>query len=249
MVFENTDKDWEKFGKDDPYFGVITSDEFSGNKFSDEKLKKFMSSGEEYINNVCSNVKKYLDVGFKPMTSLDFGCGVGRLLIPISKISDKAVGIDVSTSMLSEAKKNLAKYNVSNAEVILSYNCDEIVANSFDFIHSFIVFQHIPVKRGFEIYTKLLGSLKSNGVGVLHFTFFNPTLHGIRGILNKYIPFIRIVKNVIKGRKLNAPDMQMNEYDVNSLISVLYRQGVKNLYLEFTKHDEILGIIIYFKKM
>jgi len=248
MVFKNTDIDWEKFGKNDPYFGVCTHETFSGNKLDDKQLESFFSSGEEYINNVCSNIEKYLDTEFKPKASLDFGCGVGRLLLPISKISEKAVGIDVSTSMLAEAKNNLAKYNISNTELILSNNCDEIASRSFDFIHSFIVFQHIPVKRGFEIYKKLLGSLSSNGVGVLHLTFFNPSLHGVRGMLNKYVPFIRIIKNITMGRRFNAPDMQMNEYDVNKLLNVLSLDGIKNLFLEFTEHDGILGVTIYFKK-
>jgi len=249
MIFENTDKDWEKFGKNDPYFGVVTHETFSGDDLNDEQLGRFFASGKEYIDIVCSNINKYLNIEFKPRTSLDFGCGVGRLLIPISKISEKAVGIDVSSSMLSEAKTNIKKYNISNTELILSSDCEEIVSRSFDFIHSFIVFQHIPVKRGFEIYKKLLGSLNSNGVGVLHFTFFNPSLHGVRGLLNKYVPFARIFKNIIKGRKFNAPDMQMNEYDVNELLNVLCENGIKNLFLEFTEHDGISGIVVYFKKI
>ncbi|HEY5601990.1 MAG TPA: class I SAM-dependent methyltransferase [Gammaproteobacteria bacterium] len=248
MAFENTDKAWEKFGKNDPYYGVVTHETFTGNKLDEKQLEDFFNSGREYINNVCSKIKKYLDAEFKPGASLDFGCGVGRLLIPISKISERTVGVDVSESMLKEAKNNLIKFSGSNVELILSNNCDEVITRSFDFIHSFIVFQHIPVQRGFEIYKKLLDSLSSNGVGVLHFTIFNPSLHGLRGLINNYVPFIRMIKNITKGRKFNAPSMQMNEYDVNKLLRVLSQHGIKNLFLEFTEHGRVLGVTIYFKK-
>lgn len=46
MVFENTDKDWEKFGKNDPYFGVVTHETFSGNKLDDKQLESFFNSGK-----------------------------------------------------------------------------------------------------------------------------------------------------------------------------------------------------------
>ncbi len=39
---------------------------------------------------------------------IDFGCGVGRLLIPLARNFEHAVGVDVSEVMLAETASNAA---------------------------------------------------------------------------------------------------------------------------------------------
>ena len=70
--------------------------------------------------SILSNIHKHLDPGFQPINALDFGCGVGRLVIPLAKISTSAVGIDVSESMLAEARKNCELNSVHNIDLVKS---------------------------------------------------------------------------------------------------------------------------------
>jgi ubiquinone/menaquinone biosynthesis C-methylase UbiE len=44
---------------------------------------------------------------------MDFGCGPGYFLIPLAKVADRAVGVDVSPSMLEKAARNARKRGVS----------------------------------------------------------------------------------------------------------------------------------------
>ena len=61
MFNGNTDREWEKFGRNDPYFGVITHDKFRKANLTDEKKKEFFRSGYIYIDTVLKKIRKYID--------------------------------------------------------------------------------------------------------------------------------------------------------------------------------------------
>lgn len=159
-----TSIDWEQYGKNDPYFGVVSHDEFKANSNESIDKDRFFNGGNDYVSNIHKKIEKFIGSPFRPKKSIDFGCGVGRLLIPISSFSHNALGIDVSESMLKEAEKNCNSHDVSNVDFLHSEDCAGLEENEFDFIHSFIVFQHIPPRLGLEILTNLLKATKTNGI-------------------------------------------------------------------------------------
>ncbi len=105
MATNNTDHDWESFGKNDPYWAVLTQDRFRKKVLDETARRDFFLSGEKYIDWVFWMIHKHVDSEFNPGKGLDFGCGVGRLLLPIARRCQSAIGTDVSESMLLEAKK------------------------------------------------------------------------------------------------------------------------------------------------
>ena len=244
-MFENSDNDWETYGAEDPYFGVISNDRFLTQNLSEESKLDFWQSGQDDIDLVFQNIKKHIDADFQPAYALDFGCGVGRLLFAISKRCEHATGVDVSPSMLAEAKREAAKKAIDNISFIETSDCSELLANRYCMVHSYIVFQHIPEDRGYLILDKILASLRSGGVGVLHFTFSNSRFWYWR--LLRKIPFNKQLRNLLKGRALNAPHMQMNEYDLNIIMKKLWSLGVTNCHVAITDHG-VIGAIVYFKK-
>jgi 2-polyprenyl-3-methyl-5-hydroxy-6-metoxy-1,4-benzoquinol methylase len=92
MFHRNTDRDWEKFGASDPYLGVLTHEQYHRANLTDESKEAFFKSGHDYIADVSKKIRTYLDPAFTPCRSLDFGCGVGRLVVPLAGISDHVVG-------------------------------------------------------------------------------------------------------------------------------------------------------------
>lgn len=246
MFWKNASENWEKFGSDDPYYGVLSHDRYHKEAMDGDTRQAFFDSGSEYIDDVVNKIIKHVSPEFSPSNSLDFGCGVGRLLIPISKISKQATGVDVSASMLKETQVNLKEFSINNVELIESENCSCLKSSSFDFVHSFIVFQHIPIEHGMLILDNIMGSLKLGGVGVLHFTFWNPGLHGLKGWIKRFMPFLKFIKRAFNEEFFN-PEMQMNEYDLNEIHKLLSTYGVSAVYSELSNHDGIRGGIFYFK--
>jgi 2-polyprenyl-3-methyl-5-hydroxy-6-metoxy-1,4-benzoquinol methylase len=139
--------DWERFGELDPYWAVLTDEKFRASKINSDARRQFFESGETHVDRVVETVRASVHPGFSPRRVLDFGCGVGRVLIPLAKRYPESVGMDVATSMLREAASNLAEKGVI-AELVLYDEALTRLTGTFDFIHSYIVFQHIPPARG-----------------------------------------------------------------------------------------------------
>jgi SAM-dependent methyltransferase len=246
----NTDDSWNKFGKSDPYFGVLSDERYRQSGMTGDLRSEFFGSGERHVETVFATIRAHVDPGFSPRSALDFGCGVGRLAIPLARRIPKVIAADVSDPMLSEAARNCVEQGVDNIAFVRSDDALRGVPKDLDFIHSFIVFQHIPTPRGLAILKHMLGLLTENGIGALHFTFARHAsrlrifLHRTCGSL----PFANNFYNLARGRRFSHPNMEMNYYDMNTILDALYEQGCHDVHLRFSEHDGFIGAMAYFKK-
>ena len=246
---KDTDLDWEKFGNLDPYYGVLAQDRFRKENLTKGIKKEFFESGYNYIDSMIEKIHKYIDPDFLPEKVLDFGCGVGRLVIPLAERAKVVHGMDVSESMLLEAQNNCNQRTVKNALFMKADDELTKLTGKYDFIHSFIVFQHIPVKRGEKIFEKLLDHLSDGGVFVSHFTYARSKGNStISSFVKRRIPFGKEFINLIRGRKISSPHMQMNLYNINNLLKIIQKGNRGSFYAELTDHGGEYGVILYFQK-
>jgi 2-polyprenyl-3-methyl-5-hydroxy-6-metoxy-1,4-benzoquinol methylase len=252
MLNKKTDHEWEKFGKINPYYGVLTLDKYRLTNLTNESKEEFFRSGFEYIDTVLRKLRMYIDAEFAITEALDFGCGVGRLVIPLSKVSEHVTGIDVSASMLQEANRNCEIKSITNVDFVKSDdNLSLLNSREFNFIHSVIVFQHIPVNRGESIFQNLISHLRTGGCGVIHFVYSKQDSNFrtfFSGFISRHIPFGSNFINIVKGKPFFAPNMQMNKYNLNRLFLILQTNNVSKSYFEFTNDGGELGVILYFQK-
>jgi SAM-dependent methyltransferase len=250
MVGKRSDVAWERFGRHDPYFGVISDEQFHGRNLDDRTRDQFFRSGEEHVRSVIETIHRHVDAAFSPRDALDFGCGVGRLLIPLARTCDRVVGVDVSESMLREARSNCDRNEVVNVELVKADDGLSQVRGRFDFIHSVIVFQHIPPSRGLAIFRELIGLLTDDGIGAVHFTYgrdasrLRRTIHWMRS----RVPAVNGVVNLVQGRVWRYPFMQMNNYRMNRILRVMQESDCREMFVQLTDHGGHLGAILYFKK-
>ena len=245
----NTDKQWNKFGKDDPYFGVLSDEKYRLKNFTDSAKKEFFSTGYQHVDSIVKKIEVLFNRNFNPNKVLDYGCGVGRVLIPLSKYSNETIGVDVSDAMLKECELNCIENKISNIRLLNAAEYSASFSEKVDFIHSYIVFQHIPVRKGISILLKLLENLSENGIGVLHFTFSKK--NNLRWFIEKIrnnVPLVSNIINIIRRRDFNYPTMQMNSYDINKILFILQKHGISEFYCDFTDHGKDLGVVIYFEK-
>jgi ubiquinone/menaquinone biosynthesis C-methylase UbiE len=206
MIDGNTDREWERFGATDPYYGVFPDQKYRKGNLTPNAKESFFKSGEEHIAKVMASIRKHLDSSYAPRKPLDFGCGVGRLVIPLAKLAEHVVGIDISESMIAEAKKNCESASITNVTFL---RCDDelsqLLGEKYDLIHSFIVFQQLPVRRGEAIFKRLMRHLDDGGVCVVHFTYAKSSkmrtpISWIKSYIKSYIPLAKNLNNLIKGR-------------------------------------------------
>jgi len=252
----NTDSTWEHFGRKDPYFGVLTSPTFRSDQLSDDARSSFFESGKRYVDRALDLVREKIDPTFRPTRALDFGCGVGRLSIPLAGVCESLVGVDVSESMLVHARDNARLAGLTNTTFLKGDDTLSAVSGTFDFLNSFIVFQHIPPARGELIVRRMLDLLREGGVGALHFTYsYGSTTTRARHLLVRAyrdLPLAWGVRNLLKDRPFGEPMMQMNEYSLNRLFRLLHEAGCHTVYPRFTETgsfgQSVLGVLLFFQK-
>jgi SAM-dependent methyltransferase len=220
----NTDSVWKRLGDVDPYFGVLTHPKYQSQRLTDEAREEFFRSGEEHVKKTFATVRE-IDPEFSPCRSLDFGCGVGRVTIPLARESASAVGVDVAPGMLSEAQKNAGERGVDNVSF------SHIVAGHFDLIHSFIVFQHIPPRRGLHILNVLASRLESGGMIVLQMPYHRnaSALRKLVTVIKRKEPLINGIVNLAAGRRFSFPAMTMFCYDIRSVFTILRDFGIDDI--------------------
>ncbi len=246
----DTDSAWEAFGKLEPYYGVFSKPYFLTKNLSGEVRDVFFATGEKHVDDVLGIVRESLAPDFAPKRGLDFGCGVGRVAIPLARRAREVVGVDVSESMLAEARQNCVTRGVTNLTFARSDDRLSAVTGEFDFIHSFVVFQHIPRERGEALLDALLARLAPNGVGVLHFTYAT-RLSASRRVaqwIRAHVPLVHNVVNVIQRKPFGFPHMQMNCYDADALLRRLQDRGCHRVHVRFTDHGMHLGVVLFFQR-
>lgn len=217
-----TDKDWEKWGAIDPYFGVLSSDEFHASKLNTATRQQFFDLGRDHIERIVRTIRDNFDSDFRPVSALDFGCGVGRLVIPIAALADNVVGVDVSSSMLAEAAKNCNEANIQNVDFIEALKLYDL-GLEFELVHSFIVFQHISWRRGRILIQELSERVKPGGYLAIHVFTSCKASRIVRWLVQlRYIfPPLNWMRNVVRNRPIFEPAMQLHVYDLKKIASDL----------------------------
>lgn len=228
----NTDKTWQWYGENDPYYGVLTKSDFRISNLTDTAKAHFFATGERHIETLLMALD---GLGFHcdRKSALDFGCGVGRLLLPLARRFEQATGVDVSAGMLAECHRNAISAGV--ADRINLVESDDSLSGlrgrSFDLVHSFIVLQHIPCERGLALVRKLIGTVNRDGVACLHIQYSGfPYIQGV-GLKTT----IRRIIDKLK-RPFDSPSrMLMNAYPLNQVFEMLDELGFADCRIEFTK--------------
>jgi SAM-dependent methyltransferase len=240
----STDGAWEEWGLRDPYFGVITNPKFRRGDLNEDAKREFFGDGETLVKYLFATIHRHIDPQFAPKKILDFGCGVGRLLMPFARVAEEVVGLDVSPSMLEEARRNCEERQLRNVRLLHSDDELSALSGTFDLIHSFIVFQHIPVQRGRAIFGKFLQHLRPGGVGAIHLTYSKARFASTHGVAPPALPSRTTTQQSIPTDA--DPEMQMNPYNMNEILFLLQCFGVQRTYVEFSDHGGELGVFLFF---
>lgn len=235
----STDKAWEKFGRQAPYFGVLADEKFAADRIG-ENRDEFFATGRGFVARVLERYERHF--GELPRArALDHGCGVGRLTFPLAEEFGSVVGLDISPSMLAEAEANAREFTAANVQFALADDQLSMANGEFDFVNSYITLQHIPVRRGLAILSQLIDKVRPGGGFHVHLSIRTDRKRS-RALwwASHHIPGVKIWQNVMAGRAWNAPAMQMNNYPLAAVITQMAAQGVGEYLVTTERHDKFL---------
>lgn len=269
----STDKAWQEWGERDPYFAVITLPEFRMGRIDDAARQRFFEMGAHHAKYVLALCRRHVDPQFAPKRVLDFGCGVGRVLLPFAQDAEEAVGIDISQAMLAEAQANAERMGIANVRLLQSDDALTRLQGQFDLVHSAIVFQHIDVQRGRRLFARLLEHLAPGGIGAIQITYgkaihadtygqppaprpdtLGPAAETSGTTASGGAWWSRLAARpaappvVTPTPPGKDPEMQMNPYNLTELAFMIQSAGVERMHTTFTDHGGEWGVFLFFQK-
>lgn len=243
----NKDEFWDSFGVEDAYYAVATFDKYRGSNLNEDAKAEFFESGQQHIADVFDTIETEFRVRVNPKRALDYGCGVGRILLPLAKKCDSVTGVDIAQNMLAETRRNFASESIENFRLIKPLDFLECDAATYDFVHSYIVFQHISPKIGYEIIRTMAERLEMGGSGMVHVTHTNTAsaFGRLRSKIYRDFPVVHRFLNRLRGR--TESPMPMHEYNRDKVFDILRENGCGETFVRPTDHG-FLGEMIFFRK-
>jgi ubiquinone/menaquinone biosynthesis C-methylase UbiE len=229
-------KNWDELGKLDPLYAIKVGKRKEGGEWESKEggkwdIREFFQTGIDEIDDIMKEIAQ-LSLKLSHKRALDFGCGVGRVTQALSKYFDEVDGVDIAPSMIELANT----YNQCEDRVhyyLNNQNSLEIFQdNSYDFIYSVEVFQHMHPQYQEKYLSELLRILSPEGLLVFELpseyenlkrkVFFNFTFQDIKFIHSLYW------KNILR-----KPLFALMQYYCNprtNVESFLLQHGAKHVY-------------------
>jgi SAM-dependent methyltransferase len=130
-------RDWEDLAELDLYWAALTDRTKRSGAWD---RAEFLATGEREIEGL---LRYAAELGYPRgrEAALDFGCGPGRLTRALALRFREAVGVDVSSRMVREAREINA--DVPNCRFEGADAMDRFAGDSFDLVYSNLVLQHV----------------------------------------------------------------------------------------------------------
>ncbi len=161
-VSERMRSDWNRRAREDANYYVA----FGGR---DQDEAAFLATAADVLRLLERELKR-LPVEAAGRRALEIGCGPGRLMKPMSRYFAEIHGIDVSDEMIRLARERLRDIPHAHVQAVESAHLAQFADESFDFIYSYAVFQHIPSRDVVLEYMRETRRLLKPG-GIFHGQF------------------------------------------------------------------------------
>jgi SAM-dependent methyltransferase len=143
LLLRRVEAAWIKLGKEEPYWSVLTDDNFRAEVMDDPMIEAFYASGAEEVEGFEAACVRNSMPNMRQATVLDLGCGVGRVGEHFARGYDQYIGVDISDTHLDLARQRFEMLGLNNAKLML---LDDFLTAKpeFDIFFSVLSLQHSP---------------------------------------------------------------------------------------------------------
>ncbi len=152
-------EDWNRRAREDAKYYVAF-----GRRDQDDE--EFFATAGEMVTSFRTELAR-LPRGLAPRArrALEIGCGPGRLMRPLSAHFGEIHGVDVSDEMIALARRQLAGIPYAHVHHAAGSDLNAFASDSFDFVYSYAVFQHIPAREVvYQYFRETCRVLKEGGI-------------------------------------------------------------------------------------
>jgi SAM-dependent methyltransferase len=229
-------KNWDELGKTDPLYAIKVGITKEGGEWESKEggkwdLQEFFQTGIDEIDSIMKDIDQ-LNLKLDYNTALDFGCGVGRLTQALPKYFDTVDGIDIAPSMIELANtynkcKDRVHYYLNDKNSLENFK-----DNTYDFIYSVEVFQHMHPQFQENYLSELLRILSPKGLLVFELPSEYQNLKQ-KLLFNFTFQDVKFMHSLYWKKVLRQPLFSLMQYYCNprnNIESFLLRHGAKHVY-------------------
>jgi SAM-dependent methyltransferase len=162
-LFERLRRQWRALGESEPFWSVLTHDEFRAANLDGAAVARFYETGAEHaalIELFCARNSVEIRRG----TCIELGCGVGRVTRHLAARFERVIAIDIAEGNLDECRKMAEAAGLANIDCVLLQSPEALKrVDAADFFYSVIALQHSqpPVQK--YMLEVLLSKLRPGG--------------------------------------------------------------------------------------
>lgn len=132
--------DWNARAQEDAFYYVA----FGRRNQTDDE---FLATASDQVHGFQLELRRLPAARPRQRRALEIGCGPGRLMRPLSRHFGEIHGVDVSDEMVRMARRKLEGVPHAHPHHAPNSNLEAFADDSFDFVYSYAVFQHIPSRE------------------------------------------------------------------------------------------------------
>jgi ubiquinone/menaquinone biosynthesis C-methylase UbiE len=233
---------------DEPYFTVLTDPRFLRANLTVDVRREFFAGGEALVDFMWRTIQLRLSPDFGPTAILEYGCGAGRLALPLARRAARRAGtvtaVDRSPGMLRTARLEAESQGVQN---IVCCTPDELFAqpNRFDFLVCYLVLQRMPPRDGLALVQRLIERIVPGGIGVFQFPYRTEASALVSGSrwLREHVPGANAVVNALRGRGGSLPFTPTHAYRTEDVLKVFEATDAPAAYLTLEDHGDVASVM------
>ncbi|HEY0636447.1 MAG TPA: class I SAM-dependent methyltransferase [Pseudonocardiaceae bacterium] len=183
MALDDVRRDWTRLGAEDPLWAVMLLPGKQGGRWD---VEEFLATGRADVEHTWAWLTR-LGLPTRFGRVLDFGCGVGRLSQALAAHADEVVGVDISPTMLEQARRldrsgGRCRFLLNDAP-----DLGLLAGASVDLVYSMLVLQHVPRAAVDAYLAEFLRVLRPGGLAVVQLA--TAPLWTAKGVAWRLLPF------------------------------------------------------------
>jgi len=239
-VSTSADRRFDRFAAREPYFSILTDPRFLRANLTPENEREFFITGEAVVSWMLAVIDAALAPQFAPMSILEYGCGIGRLALPLARRPGSVTAVDRSPEMLKAARKEAERSGLGH---IVFQSPEELFASgrTFDLVVCYHVLQRMRREEALPLMSRLLALTGAGGVAVFQWPYrtSDPAHVAASRWLREYVPAVNRLMNVLRHKPAGDPFVPTHTFDLADGLSIFDAAGIKTTHVALEGHQNL----------
>jgi SAM-dependent methyltransferase len=244
------DPAFERLAAREPFFAVFPAPHHRAAALTAATRAAFFDSGARLVDALVRTIELRLAPHFEPTAILEYGCGPGRLALPLARLAARVDGtvtaVDRSPAMLDALRAEATARGTANMSIEPAAGFWSTAAPRFDFVTCYLVLQRLDPADGLALARSLLGRLLPGGVAAIQVPYRSRAPRAARALrrARTSLPGTNAAVNVARGLPTNEPFIPTRVYDLDRVLQIFRDARFPATHVVFDDHGDLDSVIV-----